>query len=168
MKNLVVTDKDIPNHLFKNSVIVNLNNISYSTCTGGLECLKYEESCYFKDDMSLISKWMNDCQLIIYVSKIKYGCFDIPFKRMLERLVVNQEPYYTFVDGETCHLGISQLKKKLLVIGYGHVSDEEENIFKDLLDVSTLGYSYSSIDTYFCEENELEDALRTFGGVDHV
>lgn len=168
MKNLVVTDKDIPNHLFKNSVIVNLNNISYSTCTGGLECLKYEGSCYFKDDMSLISKWMNDCQLIIYVSKIKYGCFDIPFKRMLERLVVNQEPYYTFVDGETCHLGISQLKKKLLVIGYGHVSDEEKNIFKDLLDVSTLGYSYSSIDTYFCEENELEDVLRTFGGVDHV
>ena len=38
MKNLVVTDKDISNQLFKNSVIVNLNNINYSSCTGGLEC----------------------------------------------------------------------------------------------------------------------------------
>ena len=66
MKNLVVTDKDISNQLFKNSVIVNLNNINYSSCTGGLECLKCEGACYFKDDMSIISKWMNDCQLIVF------------------------------------------------------------------------------------------------------
>ena len=48
MKNLVVTDKDISNQLFKNSVIVNLNNINYSSCTGGLECLKCEGACYLK------------------------------------------------------------------------------------------------------------------------
>ena len=86
---------------------------------------------------------------------------------MLERLVVNHEPFYSLVDGETCHLGISQLRKKLLVIGYGDVNEEEKKMFKDLLDESTLGFSYSSVDAYFCEENELEDTLRTFGGVDH-
>lgn len=168
MKNLVVTDKDISMQHFKNSVVVNLNNIQYSSCTGGLECLRCEGACYFHDDMSLISQWMNDCQLIIYVTRIKYGCFDIPFKKMLERLVVNREPYYTMVEGETCHLGISQLRKKLLVIGYGDIHEDEKRIFKDLLDASTLGFTYSSIDTYFCEENELADALHTFGGVDHV
>ncbi len=168
MKNLVVTDKDISTQLFKNSVIVNLNNIHYSSCSGGLECLKCEGECYFKDDMNIISRWMNECQLIIYVTKIKYGCFDIPFKKMLERLVVNHEPYYSIVDGETCHLGISQLQKKLLVIGYGDATDEEKKMFKDLLDESTLAFSYSSVDAYFCEETELEDALHTFGGVDHV
>ena len=98
MKNLVVTDRDISTDFFQNSVIVNLNNIHYSTCTGGLSCLKCEGSCYFKDDMSIISKWTNDCQLIIYITRVKYGCFDIPFKKMLERLVVNHEPYYTMVD----------------------------------------------------------------------
>lgn len=168
MKNLVITDKDISNQLFKNSVIVNLNNIHYSSCTGGLECLKCQGTCYFKDDMSIISQWMNDCQLIIYVTRIKYGCFDIPFKKMIERLIVNCEPFYTMIDGETCHLGISQLKKKLLVIGYGEATEEEKMMFKDLLDESTLGYSYSSVDAYFCEEYELEKALHTFGGVDHV
>ena len=168
MKNLVVTDKEISTQLFKNSVIVNLNNIHYSTCTGGLECLKCEGACYFKDDMNVISQWMNDCQLIIYVTKIKYGCFDIPFKKMLERLIVNLEPYYTFIDGETCHLGISQLRKKLLVIGYGDVTDEEKRMFKDLLDEATLGFTYSSVDAYFCEESELETTLHTFGGVDNV
>lgn len=40
MKNLVITDKDISTELFSNSVVVNLNNIHYCTCTGGLECLK--------------------------------------------------------------------------------------------------------------------------------
>lgn len=167
MKNLVITDKAISNQLFKNSVVVNLNNIHYSSCTGGLECLKCEGACYFKDDMSLISQWMNDCQLIIYVTRIKYGCFDVPFKRMLERLIVNVEPYYSIVDGQTCHLSISQLKKKLLVIGYGEASDEEKQIFKDLLDESILGSMYASVDAYFCEEDELEQALNTFGGVDH-
>lgn len=167
MRNLVVTDKDISTQLFKNSVIVNLNNIHYSSCTGGLECLKCAGACHFKDDMSIISKWMNDCQLIIYITRVKYGCFDIPFKKMLERLVVNHEPFYSLVDGETCHLGISQLRKKLLVIGYGDVNEEEKKMFKDLLDESTLGFSYSSVDAYFCEEDELEDTLRTFGGVDH-
>lgn len=167
MRNLVVTDKDISTQLFKNSVIVNLNNIHYSSCTGGLECLKCAGACYFKDDMSIISKWMNDCQLIIYITRVKYGCFDIPFKKMLERLVVNHEPFYSLVDGETCHLGISQLRKKLLVIGYGDVNEEEKKMFKDFLDEPTLGFSYSSVDAYFCEEDELEDTLRTFGGVDH-
>ena len=93
---------------------------------------------------------------------------DIPFKRMLERMVVNREPYYTMIEGETCHLGISQLKKKLLVIGYGDINDQEKAIFKDLLDASTLGFTYSSVDAYFCDEDELEDVLHTFGGVDHV
>ena len=104
MRNLVVTDKDISTQLFKNSVIVNLNNIHYSSCTGGLECLKCAGACYFKDDMSIISKWMNDCQLIIYITRVKYGCFDIPFKKMLERLVVNHEPFYSLVDGEVLRL----------------------------------------------------------------
>lgn len=167
MKNLVITDKEISTQLFKNSVMVNLNNIQYSSCTGGLECLKCEGTCHFRDDMNLISNWLNDCRLIIYVTRVKYGCFDIPFKKMLERLIVNIEPYYEMVDGETCHLGISQLKKKLVVIGYGDITEDEKRLFKDLLDESSLGFTYTSIDAYFCEEDELEDALRTFGGIDH-
>ena len=168
MKNLVIPDRGISTQFFKNSIVVNLNNLHYSTCTGGLECLKCEGVCYFKDDMNLISKWINDCRLIIYITRVKYGCFDIPFKKMLERMVVNHEPYYSMVDGETCHMGISQLTKKLVVIGYGDIDDEEKVMFKDLLDESTLGYSYASIDTYFCEDNELESVLRTFGGIDYV
>lgn len=168
MKNLLITDKDISTELFKNSVVVNLNNIHYCTCTGGLECFKKNGNCYFKDDMNLISQWMNDCQLIIYVTRVKYGCFDIPFKRMLERLVVNLEPFYSVVDGESCHLSLSQLKKRLLVIGYGDIDEQEKIIFKDLVEESAIGCIYSSINTYFCEESELEETLRTFGGVDHV
>ncbi len=166
MRNLVVTDKEISTELFKNSVVVNLNNIHYCTCTGGLECFKKGGSCYFKDDMSLISQWMNDCQLIIYVSHVKYGCFDIPFKKMLERMVCNLEPFYTLVDGETTHQSLSQLKKRLLVIGYGEIDEEEKKIFTDIVEDCAIGYIYSSSNSYFCKENELEETLCTFGGVD--
>ena len=131
MKNLVVTDRELSEGIFKNSIIVNLNNIDYSPCNGCCECLKNESQCHFKDDMSLISRWSNDCQLIIYITRVKYGCFDIPFKKMLERLVVNIEPFYTMLEGQSCHLCISQLKKKLLVIGYGNISEEEKVLFKE-------------------------------------
>ena len=60
-----------------------------------------------------------------------------------------------------------QVKEDGLTL-YGFSSEEEKKIFKDLLDDSTLGFSYSSVDAYFCEEYELEDTLHTFGGVDHV
>ena len=167
MKNLVITDKEIPEQYFKNSVVVNLNNIHFSTCDGCLTCMKCEGKCAFRDDMSLISKWFNDCSLIIYITKVKYGCFDIAFKRMIERMVVNLEPYYDLVDGETCHLCVSQLKKKLVVIGYGDINEEERKLFKDLLDESSLGYSFRSIDSYFCLEEELEEVICTFGGIDY-
>lgn len=167
MKNLVITDYELPEQFFKNSVIVNLNNIQFSTCNGGLKCLKCEGKCPFQDDLSLVSKWMNDCRLIIYIARVKYGCFDISFKRLIERMVVNLEPYYVMVDGETCHLNVSQLHKKLVVIGYGDINEDEKELFNDLLDQSSLGYSYTSIDSYFCEEDELEEVIRTFGGIDH-
>jgi multimeric flavodoxin WrbA len=167
MKNLVITDKDISTDLFINSVVVNLNNLHYCTCTGGFECFKNNGICHFKDDMNLLSRWMNDCQLIIYVTKVKYGCFDIPFKRMLERMLSNLEPFYTLIDGESQHIGWSQLKKRLIVIGYGEIDEEEKAIFKDLVEDSAIGFIYSSINTYLCEEDEIEEALRTFGGVDH-
>ena len=34
------------------------------------------------------------------------------------------------------------------------------------LNDSLLGYSISSINTYFCTEGDLENSLKTFGGVD--
>lgn len=168
MKNLVITDKSISHNLFLNSVVVDLNNITYHRCTGGYECFKKNGECYFIDDMKLISRWMKECQLIVFVTRVKYGCFDIPFKKILERMIVNIEPYYSIIGGESCHLSLSQLNKRLLVIGYGDIDDEEKDIFKNLIEDSAIGSIYSSINTYFCKEDELEDTLRTFGGVDYV
>lgn len=168
MRNLVITDKDISRDLFLNSVVVDLNNITYHRCTGGHECFKKNGECYFNDDMKLISRWINHCQLIIFVTKVKYGSFDIPFKKMLERMIVNIEPFYSVVEGESCHLSLSQLNKRLLVIGYGDIDEEEKDIFKNLIEDSAVGSIYSSINTYFCKEEELEETLCTFGGVDHV
>ncbi len=167
MKNLVITDKDIPLELFKESVVVNLNNIEYHSCSGGLTCFKKEGECHYNDDMKIISRWNNECQLIIFITHIRYGTFDIAFKKMIERLVCNLEPYYTIVDGETCHLSLSKQRKKLLVIAYGEADDQEQKDFKVYLEDSMLGYSYSSVNVYFCNESELNQTLEAFGGVDH-
>ena len=60
MKNIVITDKDIPLELFKESVIVNLNNIKYSACTGDYTCLKKRSPCRYQDDISVINQWIGE------------------------------------------------------------------------------------------------------------
>ncbi|WP_423901460.1 flavodoxin family protein [Eggerthia catenaformis] len=165
MKSLVITDKDLATDLFKKSVIVNLNNLRYSFCTGGLECLKNEGQCYFYDDMSTLSSWINDSSLIIMITRTIYGGMDVPLKKMFERMIVNSEPYYTIEDGKTCHLNLSASKKRLLIIAYGDTSKEDQALFKGYFDTVKLGYNIT-LSHYFCKEEELNDILKAFGGVD--
>ena len=85
MKNIVITDKDIPLELFNESVIVNLNNIKYSACTGDYTCLKKQMPCRYHDDISVINQWIGQASLIILVTHIYCGCFDTPLKSFIER-----------------------------------------------------------------------------------
>ena len=96
MKNIVITDKDIPLELFNESVIVNLNNIKYSACTGDYTCLKKQMPCRYHDDISVINQSIGQASLIILVTHIYCGCFDTPLKSFVERNIAS---YYTKVDG---------------------------------------------------------------------
>lgn len=167
MKSLVISDQEIPDRLFNESVLVNLNNIQFARCTGGLECLKNGGKCHFQDDMTIISDWIAKTPLIIYVSRIEYGEFTNPFKKVIERQICKAEPYYEADEESTFHAGHAKRKKKLLVLGYGDITPEEEDSFKRYLKSSSLPYSFTSIDTYFCKEDEVTDVLQMFGGVDH-
>lgn len=104
--------------------------------------------------------------LIILVTHIYCGCFDTPLKSFIERNIDSYEPYYTTVDGTTCHASLAQQSKKILLIGYGDISEQEQKMLMNYLHDSLLGYSISSINTYFCTEEELDNSLKTFGGVD--
>ena len=70
------------------------------------------------------------------------------------------------MDGITCHASLAQQSKKILLIGYGDISEQEQKMLMNYLHDSLLGYSISSINTYFCTEEELDNSLKTFGGVD--
>ena len=130
-------------------------------------CLRNEGQCKYKDDMRLVSEWSNNCSLIILVSKVKYGCVDIPLKRYLERQICNYEPFYTLVDGETTRLSLSNLKKKIIFIGYGDIDEYQRQLVIDSLSNMQLNVDIKSLTTYFCEEKELVETIATFGGVDH-
>lgn len=129
--------------------------------------LKNGGECHFQDDMTIISDWIAKTPLIIYVSRIEYGEFTIPFKKVIERQICHAEPYYEADEESTYHAGLAKRKKQLLVIGYGDITVAEEDSFKRYLKTSSLPYSFTSIDTYFCKEDEVTDVLRMFGGVDH-
>lgn len=131
-----------------------------------MTCLKQEGQCKYKDDMRLVSEWSNNCSLIILVSRIRYGCVDIPLKRYLERQICNHEPFYTIVNGETTRLSLSNIKKKVILIGYGDIDPFEQQLVKDTLSLIHLSVDIKNISTYFCKEDELVETIQTFGGVD--
>lgn len=166
MKNIVITDKDIPLEFFKESVVVNLNNIKYSPCTGDYTCLKKRTPCRYHDDISIINQWIGQATLIILVTHIYCGCFDTQLKSFIERNISSYEPYYTTVGGITCHASLAQQSKKILLIGYGDISEKEQKMLMNYLNDSLLGCFISSINTYFCTEEDLDNSLKTFGGVD--
>ncbi|MDD6350338.1 flavodoxin family protein [Intestinibaculum porci] len=167
MKSLVIADCSIPEHLFNESVIVDLHNVQFARCTGGLECLKNNGQCRFQDDMTIISKWSAQIPLIIYISRIRYGEFNLAFKKIIEREVCNAQAGYVADGDTTSRNGKAKKKKQLLVIGYGDITEQEQASFKKYLVASSLPYSFTNIDTYFCQEEELDDVLKLFGGVDH-
>lgn len=166
MKNIVITDYDVPLECFKESVLVNLNNINFYPCTGDYSCLRKQTRCHYQDDLSYINQWINESTLVIFITHIYCGCIDNPLKSFIERHISTYEPFYSIVDGITCHASLTKHKKKILLIGYGNITTHEQDMLKDYLSDSLLGYTISSINTYFCKEDELEACLKTFGGID--
>ena len=101
---------------------VQYNNIKYSHCTGDYTCLKKRTPCRYHDDISIINQWIGQATLIILVTHIYCGCFDTQLKSFIERNISSYEPYYTTVGGITCHASLAQQSKKILLIGYGDIS----------------------------------------------
>lgn len=167
MKSLVIRDRHLSLDQFKHSVLVDLNNIDCMTCTGGLYCLKHESKCRLNDDMSCLYNWMCDAKLTIVISHIVYGTFDEPILRLAERDIANFEPYFSVVEEKSMRLSLSNIKRKLIVVGYGDMTEEDEENLRNYMSATAIfGYEPNNIHLYLCQEEEIEETLKAFGGVD--
>src|SRR5665648_888232 len=116
---LILTDKAIE-LIIEQAEIININSKIINFCTSCFNCwTKTPGSCVIRDDQVLIYPKIAMAKEIVYICRVKYGCYDVPFKAMLERCLPLQQPFLMVFQQETHHELRGVETKDAIIIGYG-------------------------------------------------
>lgn len=159
-KMLILTDKTIDINI-EQAEIININNHTINFCTSCFNCwIKTPGSCVIRDDQVLIYPKIATAKEIVYICKVKYGCFDVAFKRMLERCLPLQQPFLKVLNNETHHEQRRVEIKDSIIIGYGIQDEEEKEIFEKLVERTACNMCLGSYKIIFAAESEIEEILQ--------
>lgn len=160
--NLILSDRsiDLPVH---NQLIefIDLSRLKISNCIGCFSCwTKTPGKCVIRDDAVKVYPKIAASDRVLYISKVKYGSYDTVMKTMLERAIPIQQAFIRLVHGETHHVQRAVVPKRATIIGYGDISDEEKEIFTQLIGRNARNMCFEDYRVIFSKENELEQAVR--------
>ena len=160
--NLLLSDLALAKNLPKRpeNRYVDLSGLSIANCIGCFGCwTKTPGRCVIRDDATAIYPLIAQSRRIIYVSRIRYGSYDIPMKTMLERSIPVQQAFIRLLHGETHHVQRKVVPKAAVIIGYGDISPEEQELFCALVERNAKNMSFESYRIIFVAENEVEAAV---------
>lgn len=156
---LILTDKAIELKI-EQAEIININSKIINFCTSCFNCwIKTPGSCVIRDDQVLIYPKIAMSKEIVYISRVRYGCYDVPFKIMLERCLPLQQPFLRVFQHETHHVLRGVEIKDAIIIGYGIEAEEEKEIFKKLIKRNAYNLNLGSYKVIFAIESEVEEIL---------
>ena len=160
--NLILSDRnfdlsvDIPSTEF-----INLSNLKIANCIGCFGCwTKTPGKCVIRDDAVKVYPKIAASDRVLYISKVKYGSYDTPMKTMLERAIPVQQAFIRLLHGETHHVQRAVVPKRAAIIGHGDISDEEKEIFTQLVNRNASNMSFESVRVLFAREDTLEHTVR--------
>ena len=81
-------------------------------------------------------------------------------KTMLERAIPVQQAFIRLLHGETHHVQRAVVPKRAAIIGHGDISDEEKEIFTQLVNRNASNMSFESVRVLFAREDTLEQTVR--------
>lgn len=130
--NLILTDTRLPGIGEHPEIqVIDVTQRRISNCTGCFGCwTKTPGICVINDDARSICDQVARCERLMVVSRLTLGCYALPMKRMLERLLPNQQPFIRIRAGETHHVQRYDRPTRLDVVVYGGVDAGEEELFK--------------------------------------
>ena len=77
-------------------------------------------------------------------------------KTMLERALPIQQAFIRLLNGETHHIQRAVVPKRATIIGYGSISEEEQEIFTQLVARNAANMSFEDYRVIFTQESMLE------------
>lgn len=160
--NLILSDRPFDLSLDNSyTEFIDLSALKISNCIGCFGCwTKTPGKCVIRDDAVNVYPKIAASSRVLYISKIKYGSYDTVMKTMLERSIPVQQAFIRLIQGETHHVQRSVVPKQATIIGYGNISDEEKEIFTQLIQRNARNMCFEDFRVIFTQENELEKFVR--------
>ena len=97
----------------------------------------------------------------MYINRVKYGSYDTLMKAMLERAIPIQQAFIRLLDGETHHVQRNVVPKQAVIIGYGDISEEEKDLFQQLIARNSKNMNFERYRIIFSTESELEKTVKS-------
>ena len=97
---------------------------------------------------------------MLYISRVKYGSYDTVMKTVLERAIPIQQAFIRLLHGETHHIQRNVVPKQATIIGYGELSKEEQDIFRQLVIRNANNMNFEHYEVVLVSEDTLEQAVK--------
>ena len=161
--NLIISDKPIQLNFHARESIqyIDLTQLKIANCIGCFGCwVKTPGKCIIRDDATKVYPLIAKSKRLLYVSKIRYGSYDIPMKTMLERSIPIQKAFIRLVHGETHHVQRNVIEKDATIIAYGDTSQEEQELFKRLVSRNASNMMFKSWNVRFIQEDTIMEQIQ--------
>ncbi len=159
--NLILSDRKLELPINDHSTeYIDLSGLKIANCVGCFGCwTKTPGKCVIRDDAVKVYPKIAESSKVLYISKVKYGNYDTIMRTLLERSLPIQQPFIRLLNGETHHIQRAVVPKQATVIGYGNISNEEQEIFTQLIGRNAANMNFRSYRIIFSQENTLEQAV---------
>lgn len=136
---------------------IDLSRLKVANCVGCFGCwTKTPGKCVIRDDAVRVYPSIAASDRLIYVSRVRYGSYDTPMKTMLERAIPTQQAFIRLHHGETHHFQRAVAPKEAVIVGYGDLTVEEQNIFRRFIARNAHNMNFTRYRVVFAAEGELE------------
>lgn len=143
------------------TTFIDLSKMKITNCVGCFGCwTKTPGKCVIRDDAVKVYPLIAASDHVLYVSRVRYGCYDTTMKTMLERAIPVQQAFIRLHHGETHHVQRNVVPKQAVILGYGDISAEEQAIFRQLVARNANNMNFESFRVQFVSEADLEQAVR--------
>lgn len=163
MKKLIVSDRSLEIEGLSHAGVrwIDLSELNLSNCVGCFGCwTKTPGRCVIRDDAVKVYPLIAESERVMYVSRVKYGGYDTVMKTMLERAIPIQQAFIRVVDGETHHVQRSVARKKAVIVAYGDIEQEEQDLFRRLVARNARNMNFQDWKVVFCQEAMVNDTVK--------
>ncbi len=160
---IILSDRPLSLDLGNREDVVSfdLSHMKIAPCVGCFGCwTRTPGKCVIRDDAVRVYPRLAESDTAIYVSRVRYGGYDMVMKTMLERAIPVQQAFIRLLDGETHHIQRAVVPKKATIVAYGVRDREEENLFRRLVARNAKNMSFQSYEIRFNDEEQVEAEVR--------